>query len=333
MNKKPYIIAEIASAHEGDPKLLLRLGKEAIKSNADAIKFQIFNRDNLIAKDNALYDEFGEIEINQEEWLKTINFFSNQSIDVIVEPYDVESIKIIEKSNLKVHFKAPASNINDKKYLIKLCEQQTRIYLAVGGATIEEIQSSIKFIDSLNFKNEIILLCGFQNFPTKIEDSNLGQLGFLGKKFNLKLAYADHINSDDIYMRKQIPIMAYAAGASYLEKHITLDRSKKGRDYYSSLNPDEFKEFVLDLKRLSEVFGDPKNMGKSKAEIDYRKFSKRNAVAKKFIKKGTICNADLFNFKRTSDIGINEKNLIDYIGKKIKIDLEKEKQLRKEHFI
>ena len=45
-------------------------------------------------------------------------------------------------------------------------------------------------------------------------------------------------------MRDLIPIMAVSSGANIIEKHITLNRANKGRDYYSSLNPDEFKSFA-----------------------------------------------------------------------------------------
>ena len=44
---KPYIIAEIASAHEGNLNLLRKLLNAAIKSQADAVKFQVFRLMNL----------------------------------------------------------------------------------------------------------------------------------------------------------------------------------------------------------------------------------------------------------------------------------------------
>ncbi len=333
MNDNPYIIAEIASAHEGEIKVLRKLIEEVIKSNADAIKFQIFNRNYLISKNNPLFDEFGQIELSQDTWKEILLEVSKDSIDVIVEPYDIESIKLLEKIDVKIDFKSPASNINNKDYLFHLCKRAKKIYLSVGGATIEEVKVAINYIKSLNLENEIILVCGFQNFPTKIEDSNLSQINYLNKKFNLEIAYADHTNADDLQMRDQIPFMAFAAGANTIEKHITIDRSQKGRDYYSSLNPDEFKLFVKKIKNLCAALGDPQLMGKTPAEIEYRKFSKRNAVAKVFIPKGTICKKELFNFKRTGQIGITENQLLKLINKEIIKDLEIEDQLSEDQLI
>ena len=45
---KPFIIAEIASTHEGNPKLLHKIINKTLSTKADAIKLQIFKTDNLI---------------------------------------------------------------------------------------------------------------------------------------------------------------------------------------------------------------------------------------------------------------------------------------------
>ncbi len=38
----PFIIGEVASAHEGDYRKAIKIGQEALKAGADAVKFQIF---------------------------------------------------------------------------------------------------------------------------------------------------------------------------------------------------------------------------------------------------------------------------------------------------
>ena len=333
MSEKPYIIAEIASAHEGKISILRKLIGQVINSNADAIKFQIFNRDYLISKNNSLYDEFGKIEFSQEEWKEILSEVSKLSIDIIIEAYDIESIKLLENIEVKIDFKSPASNINNRDYLFHLCKRAKKIYLSVGGATVDEVEIAINYIKKLKFGNEIVLVCGFQNFPTNIEDSNIAQINYLYKKFNLEIAYADHTSADDIQMRDQIPFMALAAGANIIEKHITIDRSQKGRDYYSSLNPDEFKIFVRNIKKLYAALGNPKHMGKTSAEVKYRQFSKRYAVAKEFIPKGTKCKKELFNFKRTGQIGITENEIQNFLNKEIIKDLKTEDQLNEDQLV
>ena len=90
MNDYPYIIAEIASAHEGEVKILHKLIDEVIKSNADAVKFQIFNRNYLISKNNPLFYEFGEIELSQDAWKEILLEVSKVNIDIIIEQKERE---------------------------------------------------------------------------------------------------------------------------------------------------------------------------------------------------------------------------------------------------
>ena len=318
MLKTPYIIAEIASAHEGDANLLSKIANEAINSNADAIKFQIFKRDNLISPTNPLFDEFGEIEISPSNWHKLIREFSLKKIDLITEVFDYESLEIIKGFDIDI--KVPSASISDTKYLKHVSDFTNRIFLAVGGSTLKEIESALSILQN-GKKKQIILQCGFQNFPTKIEDSNLSQIEFLNNKFGLSMAYADHVDAEDVSTRFTIPALAYFMGAQYIEKHITLNRSHKGRDYYSSLNPDEFKEFAKNLRELKNSFGDPNNMGKTDAEIKYKSFSKKYAVAKNKINAGKKCDIQDFSFLRTAEVGISEQEFILFVGKEIKKDL------------
>ena len=48
-----------------------------------------------------------------------------------------------------------------------------------------------------------------------------------------------------------VPLLGIGLGVQIIEKHITLDRSKKGLDYFSALNPNEFLMLVSLIKNLS----------------------------------------------------------------------------------
>ena len=54
----PYIIAEIASAHEGNVNLAIEITNYAIASKADAVKFQMFKSERLLSKNNPFFKKF-----------------------------------------------------------------------------------------------------------------------------------------------------------------------------------------------------------------------------------------------------------------------------------
>ena len=62
-------------------------------------------------------------------------------------------------------------------------------------------------------------------------------------KDSCKYGYQDHISGDN-EMSSIIPFISMSLGLDFIEKHVTLDRSKKGVDYYSSLEPKELKNFI-----------------------------------------------------------------------------------------
>ena len=145
------------------------------------------------------------------------------------------------------------------------------IILSVASTKIKEVQNIYKFF---NKKNEIILMYGIQNFPTKLSDLNLNKIIFLKEKFKCSIGYADHTDSDETFYSKYIPLLAHSLGANIIEKHITINRHLKGRDYYSALNPNEFRDFVDIFNRKKKIFG-KKIWSLNKADKKYAAFTKK----------------------------------------------------------
>ena len=84
---------------------------------------------------------------------------------------------------------------------------------------------------------------GFQSYPTKIEDINLDHINFLKKNYGqtCEYGYQDHIAGNskfNLYMS----LVSIGYGIKYLERHVTINRKKKGIDYYSSIEPNNFNQ-------------------------------------------------------------------------------------------
>jgi len=313
--KSPYIIAEIASAHEGNVNLAIEIANYAIASRADAVKFQIFKSERLISKNNPFFKNFKKIEFSFKDWIKIIRSIKNKKISLIAETYDSESLLFAKSLNVFSSYKIPSSCLGDLDILNKIKKINKPIILSAGGAELKEIKYAYKKIDK-NPSN-IILMCGFQNFPTKIQDTQLNKIAKLKKYFKSSIGFADHTDSEQENLSFGVPLMAYTLGASVIEKHITKDRKKKRNDYYSSLNPNEFSNFVNYLKDSKKAFGKSKEWKLSKAEIKYKKFTSKFAVASKFIKKGDKITKNNVIFKRTNQIGISQNDFALLAGKKI----------------
>ena len=70
LNKKTEIIAEIANAHQGNPEEAQELALSVIEAGADAVKFQIYFADELLASNHPRFDHFKKQSFNETTWNK-----------------------------------------------------------------------------------------------------------------------------------------------------------------------------------------------------------------------------------------------------------------------
>lgn len=302
------IICEIASAHCGIKNKLINLIDEGHNSGADFIKIQIFDYNYLIAKNSKTFLDLKKIEISRNDWKSIFNYCHKKNINLIAEPFDIQSLEMVRDYSDIKQIKIPTSDLGDWEYVKLVCEFAKIVIVGLGGAYKEEIEEITTYLKKQ--KNiEIVLMHGFQNFPTKLEDLQLSKIKCIIDNFNLKTGFADHINADFKELSRTIPCMAISLGAEYIEKHITLNRADREYDYYSALNPDEFKSFVSFVKDTYKAIGQANSQNLSNAEKKYRNMMKKFAVLNNNVLKGQSLTNDDVEFRRVDEVGFTRNQL------------------------
>jgi len=327
--KKPEIICEIASAHGGDTKKLRQLINYARQSGADWVKLQIFKYESLVENSNNAFDDLKIIEIKQDLWGEILKFCENFTTKIIAEVYDQESFDFVKGFKSISAYKIPTADINDKEFCSNIFQQGKPVFVGIGGASIKEIDELIKLSDK--FSCQIKLIHGIQSFPTKVKDSFLEKISLFSNRYQVEVGYADHIDAENKLMSFSLSAMSIAAGASFIEKHITLNRSEKGYDYYSALNPIEFKEFVNFIKLISKSIKSNPTFNLSKSEKIYRNKMKKFAVLSDDVSKGEILKDTSFQFKRTSKAGLTRLELSKFLNHSFKLNLKKGNVINSEY--
>lgn len=291
------VIAELANAHQGDPRKALNLAKEVVEAGADAIKFQIYFADEFLTTNHPRYAHFKNQAFTKGEWAHLLVEAKKLGVEVYADIFGLEAYEVATEYDID-GYKVHSSDLNNTRVLEKLALQEKRVFLAVGGSTILEIRYAIDILTKFNKPTEIIILHGFQDYPTRIEDSGLARLGKLDELFghNVLLGYSDHISGDDFFATI-LPLMSITYGVDYIEKHVTLDRADKGVDYYSSYEPYELKQFIADLRSAeSSLGGDPLHF--SESEKNYRNGVKKSWTTTRVIEEGEVIRADDIVMKR-----------------------------------
>lgn len=284
----------MANSHEGKLIHAKKIVEGASKAGANAIKFQKFTANELAERDHENYELYKRLEMNIREWDGLIKFTKNKKLKVFVDVFGVQSAKDISKLGID-GYKIHSADITNPHLIQFLARTKKPILLSTAGCLLNEVDEAIKSL--LKIPKEIALMHGFQGYPTKLDDMNLLRISELKKKYDLPVGLMDHVSGNSP-MAFNLPLIGIGMGATIIEKHITLDRSKKGLDYYSAINPDEFRTLVS-LIRMTE-----KSLGKSEFilsgnELLYRQNHKKNPIARRFIKKGIKLNEKMFDFKRT----------------------------------
>lgn len=320
------VVAEVANAHQGSIEQARKLVKAAAEAKADAVKFQKFTADELCVKRHSRYEHFKKLTLDSHLLRELFEFAHNKGLHFYCDAFGLESLEeliALPADGIKIH----SSDIGNLHLIKRLKDWQRVLLLSCGGTPEIDIYRALAELDPS--RQRIILMHGFQSFPTPLEETNIRRIKFLSETFKLPVGFMDHIDAED-ELAYTLPLIAVGYGASFLEKHITLNRSLKGIDYFSSFNPDEMQQFVKMVRRTETALGRRKNIFGPK-EKKYRLTMKKHAVAARAITAGEILTVADVNYKRTEDDCFS-LNIRDVEGRQILHDIAEEDTLRLTHF-
>jgi spore coat polysaccharide biosynthesis protein SpsF len=184
-------------------------------------------------------------------------------------------------------------------------------------------------IYSTDKEASLCLMYGLQNFPTNPEGVNLNYITGLAEKYNLPFGYQDHSEPTSA-ASTYLPVMFVARGATIIEKHLTYDRSLKGQDYEAALNPDEFADFVRDIRIIDGILGkEPDEV--SEDELKYREYKTLiKVVAIRDIKEGEVFSEDNLKLMRAKKGEVGGKKIKALLGRKAGASYKKYDTIKKD---
>ena len=242
--------------------------------------------------------------------------------------FDEASFRLAERLPFAA-YKVHSTDLANPRMLDAVGGSGKAVFVSTGGTTFAEVEAALTRLRAAGARN-LVLLHGFQSFPTRIDDSNLRQIGALRARFGLPVGYADHVDGGSP-MAFHLPLMALAAGARVIEKHVTPDRSHKGRDYYSALNPDELATLAALIKEADSALGRGDD-ALSKAELDYRALMKKAAVAARPVAAGTRLAPEHLAFKRAPRPGLSPVDALACCGRTVAVALNENDVITDAHF-
>jgi len=329
-----FVIAEAGSnwkvgSYEEDLLQAKKLIDVAKESGADAIKFQTYKSETVFVSDagkiNYLLEKGIDTSINEifdhlsmpYEMLPELHQYCNQKkIMFMSTPFSVKDAKEVDEF-VEIH-KVASFEINHIRMLEYLAKTEKPILISTGASTLEEIDFAINLVKENGNSNIGLFQCT-SKYPSPLETLNLSVIPKMKERYNLPIGFSDH-SMDPIIG----PICAIGLGATFIEKHFTLDRNLPGPDHPFALNPSELKLMIENIRKADIAKGNGEKIVLY-IEKELHNAGKRAIQAIKEIKKGEILLEGI-NFeilrpgKRT--IGLSPRFMNSIENKKSKVDVK-----------
>ena len=331
-NKIPFLVAEISANHCGNINLAKKLIKCAKDNGADAAKLQTYTADTMTIQSNKkyfkiknglwkgydLWDLYNEAHTPLEWNKKLFDYGKKLGITIFSTPFDETAVNLLEKLKCPM-YKVASFEITDLLLIKKISQTKKPIIISTGMASMEEIELAYRTAKNYGAKDITLLYC-VSNYPSKNIDFNLNNIKILKNKFKCRVGLSDHSKDN------RVAIAAVAAGAEVVEKHIALDKQKRGLDIEFSLKGKEIKKFKEDINLAYNLLG--KNYFYRNKSEKKSKIFRRSIFATENIKKGEKFNNQ--NIRRIRPgYGLEPKYYEKLIGRKSPITLDKGQPLKK----
>ncbi len=321
MRPKTFIIAEAGVNHNGDLELAKKMINTAATAGADAVKFQTFKADKLVARhapkadyqqrssgsEESQYHMLKRLEFDEDQFRMLHAHCRQRRINFLSSPFDLESIDFLVSLGLET-FKIPSGEIINLPYLCKIGGLGKKIILSTGMADMIEIQEALDVLIKTGTAREniTILQCNTE-YPTPMEDVNLAAMQTIADAFNVPVGFSDHTEGIEV------AIAAVALGAVVLEKHFTMDKTLPGPDHQASLEPHELQAMIAAIRNVEIATGDGIKRP-TRSETSNRMVARKSIVAACSINEGEIFTEQNLALKRPGT-GISPMRWDEVLGK------------------
>ena len=322
-----FIIAEMSGNHNQSYDRALEIVQAAKEAGADAIKLQTYTPDTItIDCSNKLFRIQGKgpwagqtlYELYKKaytpwEWHDGLKKEADKlGLVFISSPFDNTAVDFLADLNVPA-YKVASFELIDIPLIKYIAEKGKPVIMSTGMGTLEEIKEAVQTVRDTG-NDQLVLLKCVSDYPAHPEDMNLSTIPDIIEKFGLPAGLSDHT------LGSTISVAAVSLGASVIEKHLTLSRAEGGPDAAFSMEPNEFRGMVNDIRLIEKALGSVRYEPTERESLN--KVFRRSLFVVKDVKAGDRATNENIRSIRPGH-GLPPKHINDVIGKVFKKDIPK----------
>jgi pseudaminic acid synthase len=324
----PFVVAEMSGNHNQSLERALDIVEAAARSGVDGLKLQTYtagtmtldiaegeffiNDPDSLWKGNSLYQLYQQA-FTPWEWHEPI-FKRCQELGLVAfsTAFDETAVDFLESLNVPCYKIASFEN-TDLPLIRKVASTGKPLIISTGMATVAELDETVRAAREAGCQDLILLKCT-STYPATPENTNILTIPHLKDLFNVQVGLSDHT------MGIGVSVASVALGATFIEKHFTLNRSDGGVDAAFSMEPQEMQQLVIETQRAWQGLGKI-SYGVTEAEKKSIAF-RRSLYVVQDIQAGELFTPDNLGVIRPG-LGLPPKYYEILLGKQAKVKLKR----------
>jgi N-acetylneuraminate synthase len=253
-----FVVAEIGINHNGSLDVARRLIDAAVLAGADAVKFQKRTPELCVPREQwhleretpwgrmSYIDYRRKVEFGEREYAAIDRHCRDRGILWFASCWDEESVDFMERFDPPC-YKAASASLTDHALLRRKKATGRPLILSTGMSTIEEIHAGVEAAG----RHDLLIAHSTSTYPCPVDQLNLRMIGTLKHLYpECPIGYSGHETG-------LAPTWAAVTmGATFVERHVTLDRAMWGSDQAASVEIGGLMRLVSNIRDIERSLGD-----------------------------------------------------------------------------
>jgi sialic acid synthase len=259
------LIAEVGCNHMGDMALARQfIDVAAGHCQVPVIKFQKRHNRTLLPESqynaphpvphNSFGDTYGEhreyLEFDLDQHRELQRYCADKGVVYACSVWDLPSLDEIGSLS-PPHIKIPSATNTNLELLDEACRHfDGQIHISLGMTTADEEKAILEVCRTHDRTSDVVLYACTSGYPIEASDAYLLEITRIREAYLGELAA---VGFSGHHKGISIDVAAFTLGATFIERHFTLDRTWKGTDHAASLEPDGMRRLQRDLTNVAQA--------------------------------------------------------------------------------